>query len=111
MMIRCGSAHDATNFITMFVVAEPFSPRAQPRVTLRGSRQDITLKADVIPPGASISVPLDIRAQMAGAWNGVADLSVVISDESNVLHGLVHLTGLSGGLLELAPACNAVKRR
>lgn len=104
-MIRCDATHDSAAPMMVFVVAQPFPPRARPKVTLRNGTHALILTANVIPPGASISIPLDVEAQIHSAWRGASGVSVQINYQAMMLHGLVDLSGLSGQLPDLAAAC------
>jgi hypothetical protein len=78
-MIRCDATHKPATLVMIFVVAEPFPPRVRPKVTLRNRTHTITFLGDVISPGASISIPLDVTAQIQSAWRDVSDVFVQIS--------------------------------
>lgn len=108
-MIRCDATHDPAALMMIFVVAQPFPPRVRPKVTLRNGMHAIIFTADVIPPGASISIPLNVKAQIHSAWRDATDVSVQINYRDMTLHGLIGLAGLSGELPDLAMACAEAK--
>jgi hypothetical protein len=105
MMIRCSDAAGRTTFLPVFVIADPFPPQARPQVTLRDNDKSIVTTADVIPPGAAISIPIDIQEQILDTSPQTSNLSVVITYQHTTIHGAISLAGLSDGLSKLAPEC------
>lgn len=105
MMVRCSEEAGENDPVPVFVIADPLPPRATPQVTLRASGADLTLEGHVIPTGAGISFPLDIRAKLLGPWRDSSELNVMIKNEDTVIKGVIRLTGLFEGLDQLAAIC------
>ena len=105
MMVRCSEKAGENDLVPVLVIADPLPPRATPQVTLRASGADVTLKGYVIPTGAGISFPLDIRAKILGPWRNSSELNVTIKTEDTMIKGVIRLTGLFEGLNQLAANC------
>ncbi len=103
MMVRCSEG--AGDMVPVLVIAEPLPPRAEPQVTLRVSGVDLALSGQVIPTGAGISLPIDIREKILGPWRQSSELSVTIKNGVATVNGVIRLAGLFEGLTQLAAEC------
>ncbi len=104
-MVRCGESSGENDLVPVLVRADPLPPRATPQVTSRTSGPEVTFKAHVIPTGAGISFPLDIRAKLPGPWRNSSELSVTIKNKNTMIKGVMRLAGLSEGVSQLAANC------
>lgn len=100
MMVRCRNAA----LETILVVAEPLPPRATADVTLSGGGATVVAPATPIITGAGLQVPIDLVAQLNGAWAGEPALDVTIATPDRI-HGVVSLQGLRTPLLQLSRDC------
>lgn len=105
MMVRCSEKPGENDLVPVFIIAEPLSPLATPQVTLQASGPDVVLEGHVIPTGAGIWLPLDIRAQILGPWRNSPELHVAIKNEATTIRGVIRLTGLFEGLNQLGANC------
>jgi hypothetical protein len=106
LMLRCGES----NIEVLFVLLRPLPPRAHPKVTVTVGGRTTDLKANVVPPGAELLLPLEATALATGPWQGAASLSVEIGpvegdDQPGPIRGVISLGGLAASLPLLKANC------
>lgn len=105
MMIRC---HDRM-LETVFVILEPLPPRTPVAIDLETDAFKESTSASLIPTGAGVLAPIDIKALIDGPWYGEPDLTVRIHEgpQAQIVAGTVHLAGLREALALYLARCGA----
>jgi hypothetical protein len=102
LMVRCDGTQGTE---TIIVVVEPFSPHAQPQVSLRTPEQTLEFAGSVIPTGAGIRLPLDAVKLAALGLGKARDVEIKVTADGAAINGAVALTGLPKALAWLKGEC------
>jgi hypothetical protein len=101
LMLRCAES----GFDVLIVSLNPFPLRAQPKVRLTTRASTVEFRATVISPGAAISLPSEAAALVNGPWQSSPELTLQITENGNVIRGVVSLAGLAPALALLMSNC------
>lgn len=101
LMLRCGDG--ATE--VLFVVVQPFRPRAHPKITVATGAKGIVFTGSVVPPGLMVLLPAEAAALAAGPWQSAKELRVLIEDAQDSVRGVIPLSGLGPALQLLQSNC------
>ncbi len=102
LMVRCGGTQGIE---TVIVVVEPFSPHAQPQVSLRTPQQTFEFAGSVIPTGAGIRLPLEAAKLAALGLGSTREVEIKVTTDGAAINGAVALTGLPKALAWLNGEC------
>jgi len=101
LLLRC---HDAGVEVAIVVVS-PFSPHAQPSVTIGADGQEWHFETRVLSPGAELLLPPEAANLAAGPWQSAHKLSVKVSSQEQSFAGIIPIDGLTAALATLAASC------
>jgi hypothetical protein len=89
----------------VIVVVTPFSPHAEPSVTIAADGRQWRFEASVVPPGAELLLPAEAADLAAGVWQASRQLRVRISLQEQSIGGVIPIDGLAGALGTLIANC------
>lgn len=101
LMIRCAKMGNEV----LIAVISPLPPQAHPQVVLGDSGHSIHLKAEVIPPGAALLLPIEAAVLRGDPWHSTGGLAVEIASEGTKIRGTIPIEGLAGALGALTTNC------
>lgn len=100
-MLRCG----LKGIQFLIVVVTPFSPRAEPSVTIHTGGQEWRFAAHVVPPGAELLLPGEATTLAGGPWQAANELSVKVMSKEQSFAGVIPIEGLAEALPTLMVNC------
>jgi hypothetical protein len=101
LMVRCGE----TRFDVLIVLFKAFPPRTHPRVKLATRDSTVEVQATVLSPGVVISLPREAAALVHGPWQSSREVAVEISEDNDLIRGVISLVGLESALQLLMSNC------
>jgi hypothetical protein len=101
ILLRCGEK----NMEVIVVAVTPFSPRAQPEVTVRVNTQEWRFNAHVIPPGAELLLPSEAIRLAMSSWQSARDITIKVVSQEQSFGGVVPIEGMAAALAALAASC------
>ena len=103
LMLRCGDG--GVDVLIAFI--RPLAPRSRPSVKLTARGTTVAFDAFVIPPGALISLPREVTTLLYGPWQSSLELALEVTENGNVMRGVVSLAGLAPALALLMSNCSS----
>jgi hypothetical protein len=101
LMLRCGD--DGVDVLIVFI--RPLAPRSRPSVKLTARGTPVAFDGLVIPPGVLISLPREATTLALGPWQSSPELALEVTENGNVIRGVVSLAGLAPALALLMSNC------
>jgi hypothetical protein len=101
LMIRCGESGPEA----LVVLVRPSRLKAHPTVTIEHAASKMELTARVVPPGALLSLPVDVSSLAAGAGQAAPELKLTVTDDQGMMKGVVPLAGIGKALQALRSNC------
>jgi hypothetical protein len=101
LMFRCQNP----TIEMVLVLSRPLPPRAHPEVTISAGTTTSKFTANVVPPGALVSLPAEAAALAEESTRAEPELMISVALEHDVIHGEVSLAGLDTALQALQSSC------
>lgn len=101
LMIRCAES----GLEPLIVLVRPSRLKAHPTVTIEHAASTVELTARVVPPGALLSLPVDVSSLAAGAGQAAPELKLTVTDDQGTMKGVVPLAGIGKALQALRSNC------
>jgi hypothetical protein len=83
----------------------PVPPRSKRDVALDTGKTHSVLRAEASQAGTALTLPVDSSAFTIGAWQGLSQLAVKISDPEADVRGVIPLDGIVPALAKLTASC------
>jgi len=102
LMVRC---QDKARLEVLLALVRPLPPRSKRDVTVSVGASESVLRAEALPIGTALLLPVDATTFTTGPWHDLNKFSVRISDPEGDIRGVISLAGIRPALAKLAASC------
>ena len=104
LMIRC---QEKGRLEVLLALVRPVPPRSKRDVTVNLGSSETVLRAEALPTGMALLLPIDATTFTIGPWRDLKQLTVRIIDPEGDIRGVVSLEGIRPAMARLAAGCPA----
>jgi hypothetical protein len=102
LMVRCA---EKPGFEVLLALVRPLPPRSKRDVVITSGTTHSVLRAETLPTGTALVLPVEATAFTTGPWQGMKELAVTINDPEAEIRGVIPLNGLVPAMAKLSTNC------